>query len=188
MAHNTFTTKIIQSLQEGNERSILKALSNDQLWALIEKPDLTAKYVYDYFKLVHHYVANIPAIHESEAIFNHQIVWPVIILAVKTVATAIPTLKFYPGELLLDSLDEDYKADSLIKLDGMGICLLETSGHYGLTDLPRFGYDHIKGSFGALTFLRRILKTWYFANVDTVRALKVFFIHAREKKSPPLVS
>ncbi|KAI8094180.1 hypothetical protein BDF21DRAFT_408157 [Thamnidium elegans] len=64
----------------------------------------------------------------------------------------------------------------------MEICLLETSGHYDLTDLPRFGYDHIKGSFGALTFLRKILKTWYFANVDTVRALKVFFIHARGKR------
>lgn len=112
-----------------------------------------------HFLYRHHYIANIPAIHESEAIFNHQIVWPVIILAVKTVAAAIPTIKFYPGELLLDSSDEDYKADGLIKLDGMEICLLETSGHYGLTELPRFGYDHIKGSFGALTFLRKILKT-----------------------------
>ncbi|KAI9336596.1 hypothetical protein BD770DRAFT_332074, partial [Pilaira anomala] len=72
VTHNTCTTQIIQSLQgvsivyritvsvltlkanliQGNERSILKALSSDQLWELIEKPDLTAKYVYDFFQLM----------------------------------------------------------------------------------------------------------------------------------------
>ncbi|KAI9336595.1 hypothetical protein BD770DRAFT_332082 [Pilaira anomala] len=103
-------------------------------------------------------------------------------LVVKTLAAVIPTLVFYPGEMSLDSFDEEYKADGLIKLDSMEVCLLETSGHYGLKDLPRFGYDHIKGSFGALTFIRKLLKTWYFANVDTVLSLKVFFIHVREKK------
>ncbi|CEG74703.1 hypothetical protein RMATCC62417_09871 [Rhizopus microsporus] len=91
-------------------------------------------------------------------------------------------VRFHPVEILLDASDKDYKTDGLIEIEGIEVCLLEALGHHGLKDLGRFGYDHVKGSFGALTFMRKILKTWCFAKEDTLCKLKVFFIHARGKK------
>lgn len=49
----------------------------------------------------------------------------------------------------------------------------------GIIDNNRFGQDHVKGTFGALTFLRRIIKSYYYATEDTLRKLRVLFVHAR---------
>lgn len=59
-------------------------------------------------------------------------------------------LDFVAGEYVLHSSKEEYKADACI-LDSSKneICLLETSGCYLLGDLPKYGYDHVKGAFGA---------------------------------------
>ncbi|KAI8376792.1 hypothetical protein BD560DRAFT_391506 [Blakeslea trispora] len=180
--HNSYSLKLLQSLQEGKERAISKALICDDHWKLIDQNDMTAKYVYDYFNLMYMYLHNQPALHQSESMFNHQIVWPIIQLAVKTGATTSTTpLTFFPGELLLDSSDENYKADSVIKFSDSEILLLETSGSYGLNEKPRFGFDHIKGSFGALTFLRNILRKYCFAKFETAKELEILFIHARGK-------
>lgn len=109
--------------------------------------------------------------------FNYKIIWPIITLAAK----ARTAVRFHPGEMLLNTLDKDYKTDGLIEMDWVEVYLLETSDHYGLKDLDRFGHDNVKGSFGALTFMRKILTTWYFAKEDTLRESKVFFIHVRGK-------
>lgn len=87
--------------------------------------------------------------------FNYKIIWPIIALAAKARAAA----RFHPGEILLNTSDKDYKTDGLIEMDEIEVCLLETSGHYGLKYLDRFGHDDVKGSFGALTFMRKILTT-----------------------------
>jgi hypothetical protein len=87
--------------------------------------------------------------------FNHQIIWPIIALTVKTRAA----VRFHPVEIFLNTSDKDYKTDSQVEIEAIEVCLLETSGHYGLKDLCRFEYDHLKGSFGALTFMRKIWKT-----------------------------
>lgn len=89
-------------------------------------------------------------------------VWPIINLAVKLVLSSAPELLFRTGEILLDGSDEDFKADALVEIEGMELLLLETSGPYNIDDNARFSQDHIKGSFGALTCLRKMLKTWYF--------------------------
>lgn len=101
------------------------------------------------------YINNGPAIEKSEVMFNYKIIWPIIALAAKARAAA----RFHPGEILLNTSDKDYKTDGLIEMDEIEVCLLETSGHYGLKYLDRFGHDDVKGSFGALTFMRKILTT-----------------------------
>lgn len=65
-------------------------------------------------------------------------------------------MKSHPGEYLLQSTVEEYKADGVVIIDTVEICLLEVLGKYGLSDTSRFGYDHVKGAFGALSFLRKI--------------------------------
>ncbi|KAI9257558.1 hypothetical protein EDC94DRAFT_182524 [Helicostylum pulchrum] len=39
-----------------------------------------------------------------------------------------------------------------------------------------------KAPLGALKFLRRAIKTWYFATENTLRQLKVMFVHAKGTK------
>lgn len=82
-------------------------------------------------------------------------VWSTINLAVDFV----PGTVFRLGEILLDASDKDFKADGIVKLGDMEVLLLETSGPYGIKDDNRFGKDHVKGAFGALAFLRKILKS-----------------------------
>lgn len=128
-----------------------------------------------------HYVVSNINIEDKESGYNHGVVWPIINLAVKLVLSSAPELLFRTGEILLDGSDEDFKADALVEIEGMELLLLETSGPYNIDDNARFSQDHIKGSFGALTCLRKMLKTWYFATEETMRRLKVMFVHARGK-------
>jgi hypothetical protein len=83
----------------------------------------------------------------------------------------------------LDSSNEDSKADAIAQLGEMVFLLLETSGLNKTKDRVRFSQDQIKCSFGALTFFRKILKTWNFATDETMTKLKVVFVHARGKSS-----
>lgn len=75
------------------------------------------------------------------------------------------------------------KADGIVKYDDIEFCLLDTSGPFGISDNGSFVSDHVKGLFGALTFLRNILKTYYYATEDTLLELKVIFVHAKGKIS-----
>ncbi|KAI8367008.1 hypothetical protein EDC96DRAFT_544047 [Choanephora cucurbitarum] len=114
--------------------------------------------------------------------YNHFLVWQLLSLAVNTANLSDCNILFKTGELLLDSSDEQFKADGLIEMDGIELCLLETSGTCGLSDNCRFGKDHVKGSFGTLIFLRKILRTFYFATESTLHELMVLFGHARGKR------
>lgn len=75
--------------------------------------------------------------------------------------------------------DETFKVDGIIKYEDTECCLLETFGPFGISDNGRFGGDHVKGTFGTLTFLRKILQTYHYATEDTLLELKVIFVHAR---------
>lgn len=89
-------------------------------------------------------------------------------------------LDFVAGEYILQSSKEEYKADACI-LDNSNneICLLETSGCYLLGDLPKYGYDHVKGAFGTLTMFNAAFKKYHRAPFEVAQQLKIFFVHAR---------
>ncbi|KAI7892277.1 uncharacterized protein EV154DRAFT_480452 [Mucor mucedo] len=57
------------------------------------------------------FLHSLQEIHQSGANYNRQIVWPLMTLSVKAAAVTHPATIFYPGEFLLDSANEDYKAD-----------------------------------------------------------------------------
>ncbi|KAI8973187.1 hypothetical protein BDF20DRAFT_837154 [Mycotypha africana] len=184
MDFGVYTTKFMQELKKGNERSIMKALLDDNHWEEIEagSNSANARYVYDFFIVINRYMGNCSMIEKSESIFSYHLVWPLLSLAVKTATLPIRNLLFKTGEVILDSSDETLKAVGVVELDGIEFCLLETSDAYGISDNSRFGKDHVKGSFGALMFLRKILKTCFYATEDMLCELKVLFVHARSKR------
>jgi hypothetical protein len=81
----------------------------------------------------------------NESYFNHGLLWSLLEFAVDLSKTK--NLAFIPGEHILCSSQEEYKADAAVK-ERNG---LETSGKILLKDIPRFSYDHVKGCFGVLT-------------------------------------
>lgn len=62
-------------------------------------------------------------------------------------------MKFVPGKKKLSASEEFCSADAIIEVDGLEIYALETSGKFQLKDKVRFGYDHVKGAFVALSML-----------------------------------
>lgn len=110
--------------------------------------------------------------------FSYHLIWPIIQLASSNLLDVI----FETGEILLDASEEDFKADGRVTFNGIELLLLETSGAFGIRDNNRFSQDHVKGAFGVLTFLRKILKTVCFATEDTMQQLRVLFVHARGKQ------
>jgi hypothetical protein len=116
----------------------------------------------------------------NEANFNHLFNWTLMELAVDTVEKE--NLTFVPGEYTLDSSSEEYKADGVVfGHNGFELCLLETSGHYGLKDGPRFAYDHVKGAFGSLTMLNKVITKYYHATKETALKSRVPYIHSHGK-------
>ncbi|KAG1448005.1 hypothetical protein G6F46_011182 [Rhizopus delemar] len=91
-------------------------------------------------------------------------------------------LDFVAGEYVLHSSKEEYKADACI-LDSSKneICLLETSGCYLLGGLPKYGYDHVKGAFGALTMFNAAFKKYHRASFKVAQQLNILFVHTHPK-------
>ncbi|RCH95706.1 hypothetical protein CU097_013075 [Rhizopus azygosporus] len=84
--------------------------------------------------------------------------------------------------MLLSLTDEPHNVDAVVKFEGIEICLLETSGHYGLNDKGRFGYGHVKGAFGAISIIRHAYKKYSYTTRAIVHQLRIHFMHAKEKK------
>ncbi|KAG1146494.1 hypothetical protein G6F37_004663 [Rhizopus arrhizus] len=115
----------------------------------------------------------------NEAFFNYVFVWPMVELSAET--TNNSDISFVPGEYILHSSVEEYKADAVVLLEqyDVELCLVETSGAYKINDAPRFGYDHVKGCFGALTLLNAIIKKYHNAKLDSILRLVIPFVHIR---------
>ncbi|KAL4216069.1 hypothetical protein AB4K20DRAFT_1964735 [Rhizopus microsporus] len=82
-----------------------------------------------------------------------------------TVNTIGVKLVFVPEKYVSQSSFEEYKADAVFLLnDGL-----------------KFGYGHIKGTFGCLTIYNEIFRTYHFATEETASKVKIYFVHARRK-------
>lgn len=74
---------------------------------------------------------------------------------------------------------EEYKADGAVLVSDIEIGLFETSGKYMLRDNAKYGFDHVKGTFGALTIFNTIFSRFHMSSVETATSLKIPFVHAR---------
>lgn len=74
-----------------------------------------------------------------------------------------------------------HKADGVAYTEESHVELLflETTGHHGLSDFQRAGWDHIKGMNGALAMLALIAYNFPYGSVEALKDVNVVFIHAR---------
>lgn len=171
-----FSNAILQALSTGNKRVILKALTDDNRLDIVDESNKEAAFVHEYFVYMYNFYKS-PSLVDNEAMFNHKLILPLL-----EMACSHSCLKFVPREVLLSSTDEPYNADAVVKFEDIEVCLLETSGHYGLSDKGRFGYGHAKGAFSAISMIRHAYKKYPYATITVAQALRVFFMHAKEKK------
>lgn len=164
-----------------------------------EKDEIAMEFVQGIFKANYNLYKTKQNIKEFESIFNDLYIYPYL----KITADALFETKeksqseFTVGEIPLKAMSTQldsaglyrddagqYNADGVITLYGihcLEILLLETSSHFGCTDRSKISFDHHKGLFGALSMLKTIADTFYFASIEQFGQIKVFFAHAAAK-------
>ncbi|GAN08002.1 hypothetical protein MAM1_0185c07507 [Mucor ambiguus] len=77
-----------------------------------------------------------------------------------------------------------YNADGIVldNASGFELCLLETSGPYGLMDEGRETTDHIKAAYGLLSMLHTVAHKFIHADIEVFKKLKVCFVHAHQNQ------
>lgn len=114
----------------------------------------------------------------SESNFSRLLVWP----AVEVSIESMELLQFLPGEYLLKSSQEKYNADGcIVDEEDNEMFLLETSGKLMLNEKWKYGYDHVKCTFGALSIFNAAFKKYFFAAEETAMKLQIPYLHAMGK-------
>ncbi|CAO3695165.1 unnamed protein product [Rhizopus microsporus] len=113
----------------------------------------------------------------SESNFSRLLVWPAIEVSIES----MELLEFLPGEYLLKSSQEKYSADGcIVDEEDNEMFLLETSGKLMLNEKWKYGYDHVKCTFGALSIFNAAFKKYFFATKETAMKLQIPYLHAME--------
>ncbi|CEI86246.1 hypothetical protein RMCBS344292_00689 [Rhizopus microsporus] len=113
----------------------------------------------------------------SESNFSRLLVWPAIEVSIES----MELLEFLPGEYLLKSSQEKYSADGcIVNEEDNEMFLLETSGKLMLNEKWKYGYDHVKCTFGALSIFNAAFKKYFFATKETAMKLQIPYLHAME--------
>ncbi|RUP46779.1 hypothetical protein BC936DRAFT_146531 [Jimgerdemannia flammicorona] len=94
------------------------------------------------------------------------------------------------GERYLEAIDEirkfRHQEESHMKVDGI-VCTefaniellsMEVTGHHGLHDKSRAGWDHVKGSCALLAMLSRIAYIFPQGSIELFQEVRVAFVHA----------
>ncbi|KAG0164684.1 hypothetical protein DFQ30_009545 [Apophysomyces sp. BC1015] len=150
---------------------------------LLKDPETRPFLMAIFLQFAEHIFPDESAICRSEATYNHRLIWPCLEAFLKKEKC----LKFWPGEVALNSMPSKneenkhaYNADGIIRLDDdIEILLLETSGPFNNSDKPRHAFDHVKGAFGLRCMLRKIISKFHYGDIDILKKLQVFFVHAR---------
>ncbi|RCH81236.1 hypothetical protein CU098_004429 [Rhizopus stolonifer] len=176
--YSQYTASVLTIMRKNNIKAIEKAIKSIE--EAEESIESSQKFVEEFF-LVCIYIYKRPNLYErlsvNETSFNHSFIW----LIMEFVVDSMPniSLKFAPAEHFLDCSKEEYKADACIIADEDEISILETSGKILLNDNSKYGSDHIKVHFGALTMFNAIYKKYYWASEATALKLHIPFLHAR---------
>ncbi|CEP12587.1 hypothetical protein [Parasitella parasitica] len=128
---------------------------------------------------------------KQEAIFNYRVMFPMF----DAVVSCLPHCVFYPGETSLQAINNEllrlglstksyYNADGIVldNASGFELCLLETSGPYGLMDEGRETTDRIKAAYGLLSMLHTVAHKFIHADIEVFKKLKVCFVHAHQNQ------
>lgn len=128
---------------------------------------------------------------KQESVYNYRAVFRFF----DAVVSANTSCTFIPGETRLQAINNEFKrldmttksyynADGII-LDndtGLELCLLETSGPFGLINVSRETTDQVKAAYGLLAMLHTIAHQFVHADIQVFKKLKICFIHAAQDR------
>lgn len=178
---STYVAKILEVMKTGNWRQVERTvICSDDLKK--ESPKKEVDSIEEYFRFCVLLLRRSGLCEEmklSEANFNRLLVHPAIEVSISCLQDL---LRFIPGERLLKSCEDKYNCDGLVveMKNGNELFLLETSGRLDLEQKWKYGYDHIKCTFGALSLFNSAFKKYFFASKDTAIRLKIPYLHAIE--------
>lgn len=77
-----------------------------------------------------------------------------------------------------------YNADGIIfdNATKLELCLLETSGPFGLVNASRETTDHVKAAYGLLAMLHTIAYRFIYADIEVFKKLQICFVHAAQDR------
>ncbi|CDH53931.1 predicted protein [Lichtheimia corymbifera JMRC:FSU:9682] len=177
--HKAYVKKCIESAKISNDK--FKEAANMSFAGLNTTSGQLVSNIFQHFAK-HIFSKDGNHVDDSEIIYNHRLIWP----CLESVTDAMTTdtlARFSPGEVNLQSfntLDDNYKADGILKFDTIEVLLLETSGPYNCNDEPRSAYDHIKCVFGLLSMFKTVISKYPFATAQEFGSLRLWVVHARE--------
>ncbi|ORE19181.1 hypothetical protein BCV71DRAFT_283957 [Rhizopus microsporus] len=170
--HSQYTTSVLAVMKKNEFKAIEKAVKS--LETTEEIPSTNQNFIEEFFHVCL-YIYRKPNLYERLSInktsFNHSFIW----LIMEFVVNSMPdmSLKFSPAEYILS-------ADACISVDENELSILETSGKILLNDNSKYGSDHIKVHYGALSIFNAIYKKYYWASEATALKLHIPFLHARD--------
>ncbi|GAA5800100.1 hypothetical protein HPULCUR_005522 [Helicostylum pulchrum] len=152
--------------------------------------DISMKFVYDFFVIFIGQIINKRDIlSRLETIYNHHAIFQFFDATI----SATPSCMFYPGETRLKAISNElrrqeltsqsyYNADGIIfHIDSLlELCLLETTGPFGLVDIPRESNDQVKAAYGLLSMLHTIAYEFDHADIEIFRKQRIYFVHAAQ--------
>ncbi|OBZ85223.1 hypothetical protein A0J61_06719 [Choanephora cucurbitarum] len=173
-----YTTSVLSAMKKNELKAIQKVIRS--LEAADDIPSKKQTFVEEFFHVCL-YIYRKPNLYErlsvNETGFNHSFIW----LVMEFVIDSIPDmpLKLYPAEYILKCSKEEYKTDACILLEEDELSILETSGKILLDDNSKYGSDHIKVHYGALSIFNSLYKKYCWASEAAALKLQVPFLHAR---------
>ncbi|CEI89494.1 hypothetical protein RMCBS344292_03849 [Rhizopus microsporus] len=173
-----YTTSVLTVMKKNELKAIEEVVKSLEITE--EIPSTSQNFIKEFF-YVCLYIYRRPNLYDrlsiNETNFNHSFIW----LIMEFVVDSMPdiTLKFSPGECFLKCTNEEYKADACISADENELSILETSGKILLDDNSKYGSDHIKIHYGALSIFNAVYKMYYWVTEATASKLHIPFLHAR---------
>lgn len=176
--YSRYTTSVLAVMKKNELKAIEKVVKTSETTE--EIPNTNQNFIEEFFHVCL-YIYRRPNLYErlsiNETSFNHSFIW----LIMEFVVDSMPdmSLKFSSAEYILKCSKEEYKADACILVDENELSILETSGKILLNDNSKYGSDHIKVHYGALSIFNAIYKKYYWASEATALKLHIPFLHAR---------
>ncbi|KAI8885697.1 hypothetical protein K501DRAFT_179329, partial [Backusella circina FSU 941] len=103
---------------------------------------------------------------KQESIYNYRVIFRFF----DAVVSATPSCTFFPGETRLQAINKKLvilaNERELIINTELELCLLETSGPFGLIDISRETTDQVKAAYGLLAMLHTIAHQFVHADIQ----------------------
>lgn len=81
---------------------------------------------------------------------------------------------------IIRSISEGFKADGIVRYNGLEIMLVEACGVYGNVAMSKIQFDRHKGLYACLAMLKTIAVKYKYASLPTFQNLRILFLHTKD--------